>query len=172
MRITSSIIERGVDSGCNYKQRDLNTVLAIIALIMCFMLAGILIAIHEDLDTEFGKCNCVEITKSRGVNFAEQISKISRYEINDYNAHEPLNAQSAGFRRRHRFERVSSADRTPSGIIVSDTVVWPDDIASLLASEQITILKARIKKLILFVVKVVVLVLVLVIYGRMVDKTY
>lgn len=120
-------------------------VATIIALAMYIVLDALYDAIHKIWYSEFPKCNCVKNIRSRVENCTEQLSKVSYYEMIDYDAHEPLDAQVVEARSKHRFEFVSRAVHALLDRIAAfdrgqdDTVPCPHEAISWHASTLITV---------------------------------
>lgn len=126
----------------------------IIILTTYIVFAALYVVMLKIRHMKFSTCDCIENNWSQAENSAEQISKIFRYETIDFDAYEPLDAQVAEVRSKHRFEGVSRA-----GLALSDrkgglergqhdTVPWPDEIASFHASTLISVDEAVISGLI------------------------
>jgi hypothetical protein len=148
VQITSSIIKRWTDNGCDCKKRDIGLSLSvaiknIIILTTYIVPAALHVVVLRIRHMIFSKWDCVEDNWSQVENFVEQISKISRYETIDFDAYEPLDAQVAEVRSKHRFEYVSRTGLTICNRIGGlerghyDTVPGPDGVASLHASTLI-----------------------------------
>lgn len=138
VQISSSIIKRCTDNGCNCKKRDKSLSLCmtidgtrILILTSYIALAALYVVNLRIRHTKLLKRNCVENNRSRAEDFSEQISKISYSEMISFDANERLGAHVAADQSQRRFECVSRAvqahfDRTETfdqGRI--DTAPWP-----------------------------------------------